>query len=210
MDGDIVNVDVTVFLDGYHGDTSETFLVGNVVRFSWNILLLPTRLGSSAPSPSQDDHGRELVKVTNEALVVGIQSCGPGRPFKGIGKAIHEFIRQRGYSVSSQFTGHGIGTTFHKPPQILHDRELRSVSPSKKACFFIFKAVNDEPGVMQPGDCFTIEVRIPFGCGARLILFQPCIVQGTDPTGWVFPDGWTTSTEVRFYNITLRSKFSIT
>lgn len=131
MDGDIVNVDVTVFLNGYHGDTSETFLVGNVVRF-----LEPSPTDSLVSSrPSQDEQGRELVKVTNEALVIGIQSCGPGRPFKGIGKAIHEFIRERGYSVSSQFTGHGIGTTFHKPPQILHDRELRNLIIQKGLVF---------------------------------------------------------------------------
>jgi methionyl aminopeptidase len=180
MDGDIINVDITVFLDGYHGDTSETFLVGNVVRFS----SFYDSIGSSCPSPSQDDQGRELVKVTNEALLVGIQSCGPGRPFKGIGKAIHEFIRERGYSVSTQFTGHGIGTTFHKPPQILHDCELRSVLSSKKACLFIFKAVNDEPGVMQPGDCFTIEVHsIWTWSAADLVLALYCPRHGSNRVG---------------------------
>ncbi|GLB34284.1 putative removes the N-terminal methionine from nascent proteins [Lyophyllum shimeji] len=136
--GDIVNIDITVFLNGYHGDTSQTFLVGDV-----------------------DEQGRELVKVTNAALRAGIQACGPGRPVKGIGKAIHELIRLSNFSVSSQFTGHGIGTVFHRPPWILHH-------------------LNDEPGVMMPGDCFTIE---------------PCIVQGANPRGWIFPDGWTASTE---------------
>ncbi|KAF8885803.1 peptidase M24, structural domain-containing protein [Infundibulicybe gibba] len=136
--GDIINIDITVFLNGYHGDTSETFLVGNV-----------------------DDQGKELVEVTNEALKRGIGACGPRRPLKGIGRAIHESIRHKNYSVSSQFTGHGIGTVFHRPPWILHH-------------------LNDEPGVMMPGDCFTIE---------------PCIIQGLNPRGWIFPDGWTASTE---------------
>jgi len=115
--GDIVNIDITVFLDGYHGDTSKTFLVGDV-----------------------DNQGRDLVKTTVEALESGIQACGPGRPFKGIGRAIHDLVHRRDYSISSQFSGHGIGKVFHRPPWILHH-------------------ANDEPGVMLPGHCFTIEVR---------------------------------------------------
>ncbi|KAG6858900.1 hypothetical protein C0995_013049, partial [Termitomyces sp. Mi166 len=69
-DGDIINIDVTVYLNDYHGDTSQTFLVGNV-----------------------DEQGRELVRLTNEALQAGINACGPGRPFRDIGKAIHELTR---------------------------------------------------------------------------------------------------------------------
>ncbi|KAF9449026.1 methionyl aminopeptidase [Macrolepiota fuliginosa MF-IS2] len=136
-DGDIVNIDITVFLDGYHGDTSQTFLVGNV-----------------------DQQGRDLVGLTNRALRAGIDACGPGRPFRGIGKAIHDLLPEN-YSVSSQFSGHGIGTFFHTKPWILHHK-------------------NDEPGVMKPGHCFTIE---------------PSIIQGRNPRGWIFPDDWTASTE---------------
>ncbi|KAJ7069055.1 methionyl aminopeptidase, partial [Mycena belliarum] len=137
-DGDIVNIDITVYLDGYHGDTSQTFLVGDV-----------------------DEPGKELVRVTNAALEAGIAACGPGRHFRGIGQAIHTLIRGTSFSISPQFTGHGIGTAFHRKPWIIHD-------------------VNDEPETMQPGHCFTIE---------------PCIIQGKSPTCWIFPDGWTASTE---------------
>jgi len=137
-DGDILNIDVTVYLNGYHGDTSRTFLVGDV-----------------------DEEGRDLIGVTSEALEAGIAVCGPGKPFKAIGKAIHDFADKRGYSVSSQFTGHGIGEVFHRAPWILHHR-------------------NEEPGIMLPGHCFTIE---------------PCLIQGSNPRGWIFPDGWTASTE---------------
>jgi len=146
-DGDIINIDITVYLNGYHGDTSQTFLVGDV-----------------------DAKGQSLVAATTHALHAGISACGPGLPFKQIGQAIHDATHKSRltnideeipFSISPQFTGHGIGTDFHKPPWIFHD-------------------VNDEPGVMVPGDCFTIE---------------PCIVQGTQPRGWIFPDGWTTSTE---------------
>ncbi|RPD67446.1 methionine aminopeptidase [Lentinus tigrinus ALCF2SS1-7] len=138
QDGDIVNVDVTVYLDGFHGDTSKTFLIGDV-----------------------DEKGRELVSVTEAALEAGIAVCGPGRPFKGIAQAIREVIRGKDFSVSPMFTGHGIGREFHRRPWIYHD-------------------VNHEPGVMEPGDCFTIE---------------PAVVQGDDPSAVTYPDGWTVSTE---------------
>ncbi|KAI9513227.1 methionyl aminopeptidase [Russula earlei] len=137
-DGDIVNVDITVFLDGFHGDTSRTFLVGDV-----------------------DELGRALVSATDEALDAGIAVCGPGKPLRSIGNAIHAVADKRGYSVSSQFSGHGIGEVFHRSPWILHHR-------------------NEEPGVMLPGHCFTIE---------------PCLIQGFNPRSWIFPDGWTASTE---------------
>ncbi|KIJ69753.1 hypothetical protein HYDPIDRAFT_104376 [Hydnomerulius pinastri MD-312] len=137
-DGDIVNIDVTVYLNGYHGDTSQTFLVGDV-----------------------DQPGRELVKITNAVLEAGINACGPGRPFRGIGQAIHELTRNTPYSVCTAFSGHGIGKVFHRPPWIYH-------------------SLNEEPGVMLPGHCFTIE---------------PSIVQGSNPRVWMFPDGWTASTE---------------
>ncbi|KAI0650891.1 methionine aminopeptidase [Trametes meyenii] len=136
-DGDIVNVDITVYMDGFHGDTSRTFLVGDV-----------------------DEKGRELVEITEAALEAGIAACGPGRPFKGIGRAIHNLLRGKDFCVSPQFTGHGIGRDFHRQPWILHH-------------------LNDEPGEMQPGDCFTIE---------------PAIIQGTDPESITFPDGWTVAT----------------
>jgi len=138
-DGDIVNIDITVYVDGHHGDTSRTFLVGDV-----------------------DEPGRRLVDITNNVLDLAIQYCGPGKPFKGIGKVIHDHTRRSGnYCVSQRFTGHGIGSAFHRPPWILHH-------------------LNDEPGVMLPGHCFTIE---------------PVIVEGLDPTDWTFPDGWAASTQ---------------
>ncbi|KAF8187210.1 methionyl aminopeptidase [Pholiota molesta] len=136
--GDIINIDVTLFFNGYHGDTSKTFLVGDV-----------------------DEPGKELVEITDEALERAIVACGPGRPFKGIGKAIYDLIADKDYSISEQFTGHGINRVFHCAPWILHH-------------------LNDEPGVMEPGHCFTIE---------------PAIIQGRNPRGWIFPDGWTASTE---------------
>jgi methionyl aminopeptidase len=71
----------------------------------------------------KDDAGRDLVTATNDAVEAGIAVCGPGQPFKFIGKAIQDLADQRGYSVSSQFTGHGIGEVFHRSPWILHHRK---------------------------------------------------------------------------------------
>ncbi|PSR78312.1 hypothetical protein PHLCEN_2v7434 [Hermanssonia centrifuga] len=95
---DIINIDVTVYLDGFHGDTSKTFLVGDVDRI-----------------------GRDLVQTTEEALEAGIRVCGPGRPYRGIARAIHGVLQGKDFVVCPAFTGHGIGTVFHRPPWIFHD-----------------------------------------------------------------------------------------
>lgn len=96
-DGDIINIDVTPILDGYHGDTSKTFFVGN---------------------PS--DETRKLVEVTEECLYRGINAVRPGGRIGDIGAAIQEYAESHGYSVVRNFVGHGIGRIFHTPPQVPH------------------------------------------------------------------------------------------
>lgn len=96
-DGDIINVDVTPILNGYHGDTSKTFLVGN-------------------PSAA----ARKLVDVTKACLDVGIAAVKPGARVGDIGHAIQTFAEEQGYAVVREFVGHGIGRTFHEEPQIPH------------------------------------------------------------------------------------------
>lgn len=96
------------------------------------------------------------MQMTNAALEAGINACGPGRPFNGIGRAIHEIVRNSRHSVCPAFAGHGIGTVFHRPPWIYHTRKsmfCSRVDGIIDVCF----AVNEEPGVMLPGHCFTIE-----------------------------------------------------
>ena len=118
-DGDIINIDVTVYLNGYHGDTSQTYLVGDVVG------CFPWRSDSRELNSPKDAQGRELVQVTNDALEAGIQACAPGKPYRNIGQAIQELVHKTDkYSVSPQFTGHGIGVKFHHPPWIIHHSEL--------------------------------------------------------------------------------------
>ena len=96
--GDIVNIDVTVIVDGYHGDTSKMFLVGSV-----------------AP------HARRLVDITRECLFIGIDMVKPGVSLYEIGKAIEQHAKKNHYSSVKDFCGHGIGKSFHEPGfQVLH------------------------------------------------------------------------------------------
>ena len=106
-DGDICNVDITAFIGGVHGDTNATFLVGDV-----------------------DEESRLLVERTHEATMRAIAAVAPGRPLHVIGRVIESYARRFGYGVVRDFTGHGIGTSFHsglivphyEDPQ--HDTEL--------------------------------------------------------------------------------------
>ncbi|XP_031254408.1 methionine aminopeptidase 1D, chloroplastic/mitochondrial-like [Pistacia vera] len=98
-DRDIINIDVTVYLNGYHGDTSATFFCGDV-----------------------DDEARNLVKVTKECLDKAISVCAPGVEYKKIGKTIHDYADKYKYGVVRQFVGHGVGRVFHADPVILHYR----------------------------------------------------------------------------------------
>ncbi len=97
QDGDIINIDVTPILDGYHGDTSKTFFVGT-------------------PSPV----AKKLVEVTEECLARGIGAVKPGGRIGDIGAAIQEYAEAEGFSVVRNFVGHGINRVFHTAPQIPH------------------------------------------------------------------------------------------
>jgi len=96
-DGDIVNIDVTVILDGFHGDTSKTFMIGNV-----------------------RDEVRKLVNRTEKSLYLGIKSVKPGKYLYEVGKAIEKYISKFGYSIVKDLGGHGIGREFHEEPFVFH------------------------------------------------------------------------------------------
>ncbi|MEI2732405.1 MAG: type I methionyl aminopeptidase [Dermatophilaceae bacterium] len=89
-DGDIVNIDVTAYLDGVHGDTDATYLVGEV-----------------------DEASRLLVERTEAAMLRGIGAVAPGRPINVIGRVISAYAKRFGYGVVRDYTGHGIGSAFH-------------------------------------------------------------------------------------------------
>ncbi|HEX4530634.1 MAG TPA: type I methionyl aminopeptidase [Acidimicrobiia bacterium] len=97
VEGDIVNLDITVYVDGVHGDTNATFCVGRV-----------------------DPESRRLVKVTEECLERGIEAVRPGAVLSDIGRAIETHAHDAGFFVVRAFVGHGIGEVFHGPPQVPH------------------------------------------------------------------------------------------
>lgn len=96
-DGDIVNIDVTVIKDEYHGDTSKMFIVGK-----------PTILGE------------RLCRVTQDSLYLALKMVKPGIRLRTIGAAIQKFVEAEGFSMVREYCGHGIGRVFHEEPQVLH------------------------------------------------------------------------------------------
>jgi methionyl aminopeptidase len=122
VEGDICNIDITAFIGGVHGDTNATFLVGEV-----------------------SDEARLLVERTHEATMRAIKAVAPGRPINVIGRVIESYAKRFGYGVVRDFTGHGIGTSFHSGLVIPHYDDSRYDT------------------IMEPGMTFTIEPMITLG-----------------------------------------------
>lgn len=120
--GDIVNIDVTVILNGWHGDSSRMYCAG-------------------PPSTK----ARNLIEATHEALMRGVAACKPGATLGDIGHAIQVFVEAQRLSVVRDFCGHGIGRTFHAPPNVLH-----------------YGRAGEGP-VLKPGMFFTIEPMVNAG-----------------------------------------------
>ena len=136
--GDILNIDVTVIKDGWHGDTSKMFLVGEC-----------------AP------HNKRLVKVTQECLYKGIDAVKPGAFFGDIGHAIQKHAEENYYSVVEDYCGHGIGTVYHEEPQILHfGKKGTGIKIQEGMCFTIEPMINQ--GVKYSKtlrDGWTVETK---------------------------------------------------
>ena len=111
--GDIVNVDITVIKDDYHGDTSKMFCIGSVAPFA-----------------------QRLVDVTREALFLGIEQVKPGAHFGDIGYAIQKHAESHHYSVVQEFCGHGIGKKFHEEPHVMHFGKLGEGAEIKPGMIF--------------------------------------------------------------------------
>ena len=111
--GDAINIDVTVILDGWHGDTSRMFLVG------------PTSVKA-----------RKLVEVTHEAMMRGIQAIKPGATLGDIGHAIQSHAEGHRFGVVRDFCGHGLGRVFHAPPSVLHYGQPGSGVVLREGMFF--------------------------------------------------------------------------
>lgn len=118
--GDIINVDVTPILNGYYGDSSRTFFVGEV-----------------------SEEAKKLVQATEESMYKGISAVRDGGNVGDIGAAIQKFVEPLGYSVVRDFVGHGIGTEFHEEPQIPHyGKKGKGTKLSKGMVFTIEPMIN--------------------------------------------------------------------
>ena len=122
-DGDIVNIDITAFIGAVHGDTNATFLAGDV-----------------------DEESRLLVERTHEAMMRGIKAARPGRQINIIGRVIEKYAARFGYGVVRDYTGHGIGTSFHSGLVVPH-----------------YDAAPGYDTVIEPGMTFTIEPMLNLG-----------------------------------------------
>jgi methionyl aminopeptidase len=138
--GDIVNIDLTTIVNGWYGDQSETFLIGEV-----------------------SEAARLLVQTTFDSLYVGIQAARPGCPVIEIGRAIQAFATQAGYSVVREYQGHGIGREFHQEPGIPHVPQLTSAREflHPGTCFTIEPMLNIGcwETVLDKRDKWTVRTR---------------------------------------------------
>ncbi|KAJ7605304.1 peptidase M24, structural domain-containing protein [Roridomyces roridus] len=121
-EGDIINLDISVYYQGYHGDVNGTYPVGKI-----------------------DDESAKLLRTSRECLDKAIALCKPGALIRDLGKTIEPIARANGCSAVRTYTGHGINTSFHSPPDIPH------------------YAKNKAMGTMKPGMIFTIEPMINLG-----------------------------------------------
>ena len=136
--GDIVNIDVTVIKDGWHGDTSRMFIVGE---------------GSIA--------ARRLVQMTYEAMWKGIARVRPGAHLGDIGHAIQTFAEGNGFSVVREFCGHGIGERFHEEPQVLHYGRPGTLARLEPGMMFTVEPMINagKRDIRETGDGWTIVTR---------------------------------------------------
>lgn len=136
--GDIVNVDITVIKDGYHGDTSRMFLVGD-----------PSILA------------RRLCEVTFECMWKGIRAVRPGAYLGDIGHVIQTHAERHGFSVVREFCGHGIGKRFHEEPQVLHyGRAGTGLKLQAGMTFTVEPMINaGKPGIRQLADGWTVVTK---------------------------------------------------
>lgn len=137
-EGDIVNIDVTVIVEGWHGDTSRMFAVGKIGR-----------------------QAEKLINVTFEAMMRGIEMVKPGATLGDIGHAIQSFAEQHNFSVVRDFCGHGLGKIFHMPPTILHYGKPGTGLELQEGMFFTIEPMINagKPAVKILEDGWTAVTR---------------------------------------------------
>ncbi len=137
-DGDILNVDVTVIKDGWHGDTSKMFLVGKC-----------------------QPHNERLVRITQECLYKAIEIVKPGVTLGDIGHVIQSHAEKNYYSVVEDYCGHGIGKIYHEEPQVMHfGRPNTGIELKEGMCFTIEPMINQGSKYTKLlGDGWTVETK---------------------------------------------------
>ncbi len=137
--GDILNIDVTVIVDGWHGDTSKMFLVGDKVPIK----------------------ASRLVEVTYDCMMFGIEQVKPGVKFNEIGRVIQEHAHKHGYSVVQDYCGHGIGKTFHCAPNVLHYYDPTFEPVMEEGMFFTIEPMINagKPDTLLMKDGWTVVTR---------------------------------------------------
>ena len=138
LDGDIVNIDVTVILNGWFGDSSRMYVAGTA-----------------------NTRARRLIEVTYEALLRGIAEVKPGATFGDIGYAIQSYVESQRLSVVRDFCGHGIGRSFHEPPNVLHFGRRGDGAVLKSGMFFTIEPMVNvgRPEVKVLDDGWTAVTR---------------------------------------------------
>ncbi len=137
--GDIVNIDVTVIVDGWHGDTSRTYFVGDV----------PVR-------------AKRLTQVTYDAMMLGIEQVKPGARTGDIGHAIQKYAEAQGYSVVREYCGHGLGKVFHTAPNILHFGKPGTGTLLEEGMFFTVEPminIGKAATILNRHDGWTVTTR---------------------------------------------------
>jgi len=169
-DGDIVNIDVTPMLDGWHGDTSRMFLVGDV----------PLK-------------ARRLVEVTYECLMIGIEAARPGARLGDVGAAIQAHAERQRYGVVRDFCGHGVGRLFHDAPEVVHAARAGTGPELRPGMIFTVEPMINlgKPGVKILDDGWTAVTR-DRSLSAQFehsigITEQGCEIFTQSPTGRHFP-----------------------
>lgn len=137
-DGDIINIDVAIIKDGWYGDTSRMYFVG---------------------TPAAE--AKKLVETTYEAMCAGIRAVRPGATLGDIGHAIQTVAHRDGFSVVREYCGHGIGTTYHDDPQILHYGNPGQGMRLKPGMIFTIEPMINagKPGVKTLADGWTVITR---------------------------------------------------
>ncbi len=137
-DGDIVNLDITTYLDGFHGDTSKTYLIGKTSRAA-----------------------RDLVQASYDALWIGIRAITKDGYTGDIGEAIQKFVEGKGFSIVREYCGHGIGRGFHEDPAVTHYGKKGTGTPIKPGMVFTIEPMVNQgaPDIEILDDDWTVVTR---------------------------------------------------